>query len=799
MDLSPIFQLQKTSHTWLKFIVITLCITAIHYVLALISQSVAFENGASAIWPSSGFYLALVWLLGYKVGGPILISELIINSLVFYQDVPTIVGISLISTVEPLITGILLSRFVNPRQLFQRSHNILKFLILILPSPAVTTSFAVIILCLTGKLPWELYGAVWKTWSISVITGRLIITPAILAWFSQTHLRSRGRRSRFVLELGLVIGLLIGIGRLAFWVGNPVEYMMLPLLLWASFRFRVTESTLLVVLISALATMATAQGLGTFTWGSVTESFWLLQSFIGVAALTTYLLITVVNENWQARLELKQTNEDLEAKVAERTTALQIAKESADAANQAKSEFLANMSHELRTPLNGILGYAQILSRSPSLMGKERDGIKIIYQCGTHLLTLINDVLDLSKIEARKLELHPTALHFPSLLQSVVEMCRIKAEQKGIEFFYQPSSRLPNGIKVDEKRLRQVLINLLGNAIKFTDQGSVTLRVDVLELSETEAVILFQVIDTGVGIAEADTKKLFQSFKQAGDRKKQSEGTGLGLAISQRIVQLMGGEIRLKSQLGTGSEFFFTVSVLLVEDWARQQIPVEEGALIVGYEGDHQKILVIDDRWENRTVVQNLLEPLQFVIIEAKNGQEGLEQLRTEHPNLVITDLAMPVMDGYQFLKKLRSDERLKSTKVIVSSASVSHADQQMALDAGGDAFLPKPVDAGTLFKTLADQLGLIWVYEQTPEITVSEETVVTLAIPPRSTLETLLEFANHGVVSEIRKHLEELTEADKKYVPFAAPILTLAQQFQVEEIEELLQTYLNDQEVSHV
>ena len=304
---------------------------------------------------------------------------------------------------------------------------------------------------------------------------------------------------------------------------------------------------------------------------------------------------------------------------------LKRSKAAADTANQAKSEFLANMSHALRTPLNGILGYAQILSRSRSWGEKESQGVSIIHQCATHLLTLINDVLDLSKIEARQLEILPQPIHLPAFLQGVVEMSRIRAEQKGLAFHYRPDATLPEGVDIDEKRLRQVLINLLGNATKFTDQGAVTLKVSVVgqdSLAETVR-LRFQVEDTGVGIAPDALEAIFKPFERVGDRKRQAEGTGLGLAISYRIVKAMDSTLQVDSQLGVGSQFLFEVDLPLAAAWqqAARQSPQGE---ITGYLGDRKTILIVDDKWENRSVIVNLLEPFGFTVIEAENGQVAL-------------------------------------------------------------------------------------------------------------------------------------------------------------------------------
>lgn len=419
--------------------------------------------------------------------------------------------------------------------------------------------------------------------------------------------------------------------------------------------------------------------------------------------------------------------------------ALLEAKEAAEAANQAKSAFLANMSHELRTPLNAILGFTQVLTRDSSLTSKQQAQIAIINNSGEHLLSLINDILEISKIEAGRLALNSTSFDFYSLIEGIERMLEIKARSKNLQILCECDVNVPRYINTDEGKLRQVLSNLLGNAIKFTHSGGVSLLVGMANRQVTIAnepenpaideqftsheplAISFEISDTGPGIAPDELEKLFAPFVQTETGRNSQEGTGLGLAISRKLINLMGGDMAISSQLGEGTTIQFDIQVHLAQ---KSDIQTSEGMRrVVSLEPGQPtyRILVVDDRPESRSLLRHFLEPMGFEVREAENGQQAIALWESWQPHLIWMDMRMPVMDGYEATKQIKSHLQGQGTVIIALTASAFEENRNIILSAGCDDFVRKPCREEVLLAKIAEHLGVRYLYEDNPSLSDAE------------------------------------------------------------------------------
>jgi signal transduction histidine kinase/DNA-binding NarL/FixJ family response regulator len=452
---------------------------------------------------------------------------------------------------------------------------------------------------------------------------------------------------------------------------------------------------------------------------------------------------------------------------------LQLAKTAAESASKAKSDFLANMSHELRTPLNAILGYAQLLRRDRSLGERNLKAVATIQQSGSHLLTLIDDVLDLAKIESGKFEIHPAAIDLPGFLSGIADIIRVRAEEKALEFSCHVPEDLPVWIMADEKRLRQILLNLLGNAVKFTDRGEVRLDISVLSSTGSVAIILFEIHDTGVGIAQDKLEAIFQPFEQAGDVRRRASGTGLGLNISRNLIEIMGSQINVVSQPGRGSCFSFRLDAPLTV----QEAGSAPGcASVEGYAGPRRRILIVDDIEENRAVLSDMLGALGFVVLEAGNGQAGLESAMADPPDIVLMDIRMPVMDGLTATRQFRASSALRAIPIVMISAGASALDEEKSREAGANAFLVKPLEQEALLLVLAEQLQLEWVGRP---VDLPESEDGDVAVLPRQELDALHSLARAGNMGGVRRKAAMLGSVDPRYKAFAKRLEELAGAYQ--------------------
>jgi signal transduction histidine kinase/CheY-like chemotaxis protein len=494
-----------------------------------------------------------------------------------------------------------------------------------------------------------------------------------------------------------------------------------------------------------------------------------------------------------AEAELIKHRDHLEELVFERTAELTIAKEQAEAANKSKSDFLASMSHELRTPLNAILGYAQIMKHHENLTEAQRQQLGIMRGSGEHLLTLINDILDVGKIEADKMDVDDVVFDLPALLRQVFNLTRLHAEEKELRFDYEAETILPSYVRGDERKLRQILLNLLSNAVKYTRRGGVAMRVRY-ELES--GLFCCEIADSGIGIPADKLEAIFEPFTQLVSDRQVTVGTGLGLNITKRLLELMHGRIGVESTLGTGSTFWLEVVLPVLVD---NEVALEKtDSYVIGYCGERKRILVVDDNVGNTAMLVSLLEPLGFKLETALNGQEALQRAEEHRPDLVMMDLVMPVMNGLEAATVIRGTPALSGVKIIGASATATDNAHKEAFIAVCDDFVTKPIRIDLLLEKIGAQLGIKWEtalieMENTQNGRVISNDDESVAVPGGEYIEQLYELAMMGNMQNIAVWATELEAGNHSYSRFAEKLRDLASGFKTKAILALAKQHRGD------
>jgi CheY-like chemotaxis protein len=462
------------------------------------------------------------------------------------------------------------------------------------------------------------------------------------------------------------------------------------------------------------------------------------------------------------------------------------AKDLAEAASRAKSLFLANMTHEIRTPMNAILGFSQLILRDPSLTEKQKHHLNIICKNGEHLLELINDILEMSKIEAGRLILSKCSFNLQKMLKDIEFMFCLRTEKKNLSFKIESQEDVPTHIVTDEGKLRQVLINLLGNAVKFTQEGGIILRIQM----SSRNLLLVEIEDTGSGISETDLKHLFHHFEQT-ELGRQAGGTGLGLAISQEFVRLMGGEIVVKSVEGKGSVFSFEIPIESVEvkDISPEEVEktVPHKVLRVLQDKAFYRVLIVDDQRDNQTFLNEVLCSVGFETSIATNGAEAVQKFEAWKPQLILMDIRMPVMDGREAINRIRKMPDGDIVKIIAVTASAFEENRLEAISIGADDFLGKPFREGDLFEKMRLLLNLKYEYadEHPPVMPIQTgRTYDSLPQLPEELVAGMLSSIQNGEMSKLREHIIRVSRYDES---FAKTISILADRYEYDTLHKML------------
>ncbi len=782
---------------WFHVLIIAISYYSVSW---LVLKTMSVPAFGTPIWPATGFAVGFLLLWGRSHWLGVFLGATFANSIGIKVPILAMIG-GFGTTIGSLISVTLILILTHTNYPFYQVRNVVIFSVCSLfPGTILQSLLGAMTVSLAGYEPWNKYLIISLNWWVGDAIGILLFAPTILSLAKKTP--DFKVKSWLTWEMLATVITLYIISYFTFIQPQPLEYLLLPPLFWSAFRFGDKTTTLLVAIVSTVAVVATSDSLGIFYNTALkSNSILLLQLFMGVISVTTMVMLAIVTENHNYRLNLKTVNTELEQRVSERTKDLQASEAKAqelaakaEAANRAKSAFIANMSHELRSPLNAVIGFSQLMLRANNLPPDQYENAGIIYRSGDYLLTLINHILDLSKIEAGKATLNINDFNLHRLLDDLEDMLHLRASSAGLSLIFKRSKNLPHYICTDEVKLRQVLINLLSNAIKFTSVGQVTLYVFQGEQETTDVFNLYmRISDTGVGISAAELPKLFEAFTQAEAGREMQEGTGLGLAISRKFVQLMGGDISVESELGKGTTFQFYIQAKLGQETKSNDVDERPHVLGLTAGQPTYKILAVDDKQINRQLLVRLLQPLGFEIKEASNGKEAITIWDEWEPHLIFMDMRMPIMDGYEATKQIKSTTKGNATAVIALTASVLEEEKAIVLFAGCDDFLRKPFAEQIIFDALAKHLGVKYIFADNNPVdyaNIAENCLISdnLKCMSPAWINQLYEATLEADTNLVLQLVKEIPETEQMLLN---SLTKMAQQFEFEPMVDLIEPLL--------